>query len=163
VSRSISRVVARAIEAGRIGGKRSFAVALGVAMLLLPVSTAQAFFAATGSGQITNVQAGTATTVVSIEQNGALTYAGPSTTNLMPGGTVSFSTLITCTAGCPGQVTAVNFGGWSSDKARCDFTTPPNSFTMPTLNVNQSVWTTGISGGTVTINMGQPRRESECV
>jgi hypothetical protein len=47
--------------------------------------------------------------VITIAQNGAFTYAGPSTTNLMPGGTVSFSLLLTCTAGCPTQVTPSTF------------------------------------------------------
>jgi hypothetical protein len=39
---SISRVFARAVKAGRIRRKRSFAAALGLAMLVLPVSTALA-------------------------------------------------------------------------------------------------------------------------
>src|SRR6266851_4965513 len=101
---SVSRVFTRVVKAGRIGRKRSFVAALGLAMLVLPVSTALAFFAATGSGQISNVQAGTAASTITITPNGALTYAGPSTTNLMPGGTVSTSLLLTCTTGCPTQV-----------------------------------------------------------
>jgi hypothetical protein len=50
--RSVSRVFSRVVKAGRIGRKRSFVAALGVAMLLLPVSEALAFFAASGSGTV---------------------------------------------------------------------------------------------------------------
>ena len=106
----LRNLVHRVIEAGRIGRKRSFVVALGMAVLLLPTAEALAFFAASGSGQISNVQAGSPSSTVTIAANGAFTYAGPSTTNLMPGGTVSFSTLISCTAGCPANVTTVNLG-----------------------------------------------------
>jgi len=67
--RSVQRAFASVVRAGRL--KHSFAVAVGVALLALPVTEALAYFAATGSGQITNVQAGTATSTVSIAQNGS--------------------------------------------------------------------------------------------
>ncbi len=62
--RSVSRVFARVVKSGRIGRKRSFAAALGLAMLVLPVSTALAFFTATGQGTISNVQAGAPSSVI---------------------------------------------------------------------------------------------------
>lgn len=147
----VKHAVSQVVQRGRIGRKRSFAIAVAVALMALPVTEALAFFAATGSGQITNVQAGTATSTITIAQNGALTYAGPSTTNLMPGGTVSFSLLLTCTAGCPTQVTTIHLSTWTSDKTGCDIATLPGSFTMPTLNVNASVNTGGAPAGPVTI------------
>jgi hypothetical protein len=145
------RLIRRALATGRIGRKRSFVAALGMAVAVLPVATALAFFAASGSGTISNVQAGSPSSTVAIAINGALTYAGPSTTNLMPGGTVSFGTSLTCTAGCPAQVTTLNLSSWTSDKVGCDTATFPASFTMPAVNVNASVPATGVSGGTATI------------
>jgi hypothetical protein len=138
--------VRRVLKAGRIGRTRSFVAALGMAALVLPVVTALAFFAATGSGTIANVQAGTPNSVVSITADGAYTYAGPSTTNLMPGGTVSFPLRVACTAGCPAQVTTINLQSWTSNTAGCDSATFPNSFSMPTITINTSVDAVG-SGG----------------
>ena len=144
------RLVQRVVSAGHI--KHSFAIAVVLALVALPVMEAAAFYAASGSGQIANVQAGSPNSTVTIAANGAFTYAGPSTTNLMPGGTVSFATLISCTAGCPANVTTVNLGSWTSDKAGCDAVTFPGSFTMPTLNVNNAnVGAGGVSGGTATV------------
>jgi hypothetical protein len=60
-----------------------------LALFALPVMEVAAYFAATGTGTIPNVAAGSATSVITITPNGALTYAGPSITNLMPGGTES--------------------------------------------------------------------------
>jgi len=144
--------IRRVIEAGRIGRTRWFVVALVVALTLLPAVEAFAFFAASGSGTVPNVQAGSPNSTVAIAPNGGYTYAGPSTTNLMPGGTVSFNAVIICTAGCPANVTTVNLSSWTSDKAGCDTATFPGSFTMPTVNVNNSnVTASGVSAGTVTI------------
>ena len=147
--RSISRVIAPVVRAGRF--KHSFAIAVVVALFALPVTEALAYYAATGTGIISNAQAGTATSTITIAQNGAFTYAGPSTTNLMPGGTVSFSLLLTCTAGCPTQVTTINLSTWTSDKVGCDVATLPGSFTMPAVNVNASVNTGGSVAGPATI------------
>jgi hypothetical protein len=93
---STSRVIAPVVRAGRV--KHSFAIAIVMALFALPVVTALAYFSATGTGTISNVQAGTSASTVAIAQNGAFIYAGPSTTNLVPGGTVTFPSTITCTA-----------------------------------------------------------------
>ena len=125
------QLVHRVIQFGRIGRTRSFVTALVVALLLLPTSIALAYFAATGSGTVTGVTAGTASSVVVIARNtgNPITYAGPSTTSLMPGGTVSFSIQFTCSAGCPAQVSTVSLQSWSSDKVGCTEAAMPNSFT----------------------------------
>ncbi|MEO8744953.1 MAG: hypothetical protein ABI334_00495 [Candidatus Dormiibacterota bacterium] len=153
----LSRVVAR----GHIGRKRSFGIAVAIAMFVLPVATALAFYSATGSGTVVTNAAASPSSVVTIAANGGLTYAGPSSTNLAPGGTVSFSTLITCTAGCPADVTTINLTSWISNKSGCDMATLPGSFTMPTINVNNpNVTAGGVSGGIATItwvNLGVPQ------
>lgn len=144
--------VHRIIEAGRIGRTRSFVAAIGLAVLVLPVVTALAFFAATGTGQVPNVQAGSPSSTVALSQITALTYAGPSTTNLQPGGTVSFTVGANCTAGCPAYVSTVNLGSWTSDTTGCDATDMPGSFTMPTITANLSnVPTTTTTIGTAVI------------
>ena len=136
----------RIITAGRIDRTRSFAAALVVALLILPVAEALAYFAATGTGQATNVQAGAPNSVVSIAPDSAYSYSGPSTTNLMPGGTVSFNLRLACTAGCPAQVTTITLSSWSSDKPGCDEASMPGSFTMPQILLNTSISAAG-SGG----------------
>jgi hypothetical protein len=144
------RLVQRVLTAGRIGRRRSFVSALVVAMLLLPVATAAAFFAATGTGTITNVQAGSANSTVSI-LGSSYVYAGPSTTNLMPGGTVTIAISVSCLTGCPASVGSINLGSWTSDKAGCDIATLPGSFTMPADVVNASFTAAGGSGGSAVI------------
>jgi hypothetical protein len=142
----MTRLLTRAIHAGRI--RHSFAIALVVALALMPAGEALAYFiaTATGTGQVTNVQAGAPpTAVVTIAPDGAYTYAGPSTSNLMPGGTVSFAVRVACVSGCPALVTTISLADWSSDKAGCDPASMPSSFTMPALNLNTSIGAT--SGG----------------
>jgi hypothetical protein len=60
--RSIRRVLARAVSAGRI--KHSFAIAVAISLFALPVTEALAYFSATGTGTISNVQAGTSASTV---------------------------------------------------------------------------------------------------
>ncbi len=127
--RSISRVFAPVVRAGRF--KHSFAINVVLALFTLPVATALAYFGATGTGTISNVAAGTSSSTVSIAFSGSsFTYAGPSTTALVPGGTVSFPVQITCTAGAPCTVPSVSLLSWTSSKTGCDSTTMPNSFTI---------------------------------
>ena len=143
------RLIRRALAKGRIGRTRSFVAALGLAVAVLPVATAVAYFMATGTGTgtISNVQAGSApVSVIAIAADGAYTYAGPSTTDLQPGGTVSFPLRFTCTTNCPGTLSTVNLSSWSSDKVGCDEAAFPGSFSMTTLTVNSSITAAG-SGG----------------
>jgi hypothetical protein len=70
--RSISRVHARVVRAGRF--KHSFAIAVVLALLALPVMEAAAYFTATGSGSFPNVQAGTSVSTVSITLQSAGVY-----------------------------------------------------------------------------------------
>ena len=147
--RSTSRVFARVVRAGRI--KHSFAIAVVVALFALPVTEALAFYSASGTGT-TDAIAGSPNATVTITTGTARTYAGPSTTNLMPGGTVTFGTNIACTANCPAFVGSINLGSWTSDKAGCDTATLPGSFTMPAIVVNASFTAAGGAGpnGTIT-------------
>ena len=135
----------------RKGRMRPFVLSLVVALLVLPTETAIAFFSATGSGTVSGVQAGSASSTVALSTVGGFTYSGPSTTNLMPGGTVSFTVQATCTASCPATVSTVNLQSWSSNKTGCDSTTLPNSFTMPAITANLSVNTSATTVGTATI------------
>lgn len=127
----------------RKGRVRPFALSLVVALVVLPVATALAFFAATGTGTAPGVQAGTAPQAVFATENASsYTYAGPSTTSLMPGGTVSFPVGVSCApspAACPVYVSTINLGGWTSNKTGCDSTSMPGSFTMPTITYNANV------------------------
>lgn len=126
--RSTSRVLARVVRAGRF--KHSFAVAVVAALMVMPVTEALAYFSATGTGTISNVQAGTSASTVTIAQNGAFVYAGPSTTNLVPGGTVAFPSIITCTAVPPCVVPSVSLQSWTSNQAGCTTALMPGSFTI---------------------------------
>jgi hypothetical protein len=139
----------RLIQAGHLGRTRSFVLSLAIALLLMPVSEGLAYFIATasGTGHATNVQAGAPPNgVVSITPDGAYSYAGPSTSNLMPGGTVSFAVRVACVSGCPALVTTISLADWSSDKTGCDPASMPGSFSMPALTLNTSIDATG-SGG----------------
>jgi len=122
------RFVRRLVRAGRF--KHSFALAVVLALVALPVMEAAAYFSATGTGTISNVQAGTSASTVTIAQNGAFVYAGPSTTNLVPGGTVAFPSTITCTAVPPCVVPSVSLQSWTSNQAGCTSALMPNSFTI---------------------------------
>ncbi len=150
----LTQAVRRFVVGGRIGRVRSFVIALAVAALFLPVAEGAAYFfaTATGTGVISNVQAGAApASTVSIGVNGPFTYGGPSTANLMPSGTASFQTMLTCLTGCPAQVSTVSLSSWTSDKTGCDAVTLPGSFSMPVLVDNLSVSTSGVAGGLATI------------
>jgi hypothetical protein len=133
------RLLNRLIKAGRIGRTRSFVAAVGMAIVALPVATALAYFSATGAGTISNVQAGSPSSVIALTMAGSFTYSGPSTINLQPGGTVGFQVQAACTAGCPAVLTTINLASWTSDKAGCDAATLPGSFTMPQILYNGNV------------------------
>jgi hypothetical protein len=115
----------------------------------MPVATALAFFSATGTGTISNAQAGTSASTVSITQQPGFTYAGPSTTTLVPGGTVTFTQVTACTAGPPCVVPSLGLASWTSNKAGCDSTTMPGSFTITnqnwTVNLPVTLATVGAS------------------
>ncbi len=127
---AISRVVARVVKAGRV--KHSFAVAVVLALVALPLTEALAYFGATGSGTISNVSAGTANATVSFATQGVSTYVygGGSSTNLVPGGTVQVPLTITCTANPPCVVSSLSLATWSSNKTGCDPASLPNSFSI---------------------------------
>jgi hypothetical protein len=136
----------------RKGQLRPFITSLVVALLVMPVAEALAFYAATGSGT-TTAPAATNTSTVTLARSGAETFAGPSTTALAPGGTVSFTVTATCTSGCPAEVTIVQLSPtWSnSQSAPCDPTDMPNSFSMPNITYNNTIGTTATSVGTAVI------------
>ncbi|HEV2033387.1 MAG TPA: hypothetical protein VGU71_04190 [Candidatus Dormibacteraeota bacterium] len=138
---AVLRVVGRRFT--RRTSRRTFVVAIVVALLLMPVAEALAFFSATGSGTIAGAAVASAPTVsITLGGGTAFTYAGGSTTNLVPGGTVTFPVRVSCTANCPAQVSTIRLSSVTSDKAGCDSTTLPGSWTAPNLNVNQSITTT---------------------
>jgi hypothetical protein len=130
------RLVQRFVQAGRIGRTRSFVVALVVAAMVLPPATALAYFSSTGSGTFANVQAvATSPSTVSIVQTPAIAYVykdstGATVTSLMLGGQVLISMDVTCLTGAPCQVNALVLQSWTSDKAGCDSTTLPTSFSI---------------------------------
>lgn len=147
------RLIRRVVQAGRIGRTRSFVVGLGAAMLLLPVTTAVAYFSATatGSGTITGVTAGTpSASTVSITTSNVVYSGGAS--NLVPGGAFSFDTRIQCETGCPASVTTVSLASWSSVKPSCDEASLPSSFTMTPIAVNQSLMNAVTLPGSVAWN-----------
>ena len=125
--RSISRVLASVVKAGRF--KHSFAAAVVLALVALPVAEALAYYGATGTGSIGNVPAATQSSTVSLS-GGTNTFAGPSTTALAPGGTATQQMTITCTANPPCVVSGISLSGWTSNKAGCDSTTLAGSFTI---------------------------------
>jgi hypothetical protein len=142
-------LVRRAYKSGRT---RTFVAALALAAVVLPVATALAYFSATGGGTISNVQAGSPSSVIALTTTGPFTYSGPSTVNLQPGGTVGFTVQAACTAGCPAVLTTINLASWTSDKAGCDTATLPGSFTMPQVLYNGNVANaTPINVGTAVI------------
>lgn len=136
----------------RKGALRPFVVAVVLALLVMPAVEALAFYAATGTGT-TTVPASANTATVTLARLGAETFAGPSTTALAPGGTVSYSVTATCTAGCPAEVTTVNLSPtWSnSNGGTCTPTAMPGSFSMATITFNNTVNTTAVTVGTAVI------------
>lgn len=147
----------------RRGQMRPFVTSLVIALLVMPVAEALAFFAATGTGNVTGIQAGTANSTVTLASTGPFTYGGGSTSNLIPGGTVSFEVTASCTASCPAGVSTINLGTWSSNKTGCDPTDMPGSFTMPTINANTGVGTDPSPVGTATITwVNLPTEQNAC-
>ena len=178
---SVKHAVTSVVQRGRIGRKKSFVLALALALFVLPVATALAYYGATGSGTVGGNVAGTSASVVTLQPNTpSRVYAGPSTTDLMPGGTVAFQLAITCTAGSPCTVPSITLQSWSSTKpAPCDPTDMPNSFviqsqsatfpitvTAPTVDTSDTVtilWNnlatvnqTPCAGGTFTFTLNVP-------
>ena len=145
----MSRFVHYVARRGRV---RPFITSLIVALLVMPVAEALAFYAATGTGT-TTAPAAANTATVTLARTGAETFAGPSATALAPGGTVSFSVTATCTAGCPATVGTVNLSStWSSSSGgTCTPASMPGSFSMPTINFNNTVNTTAVVVGTAVI------------
>ncbi len=123
----------------RRGDPRTFALAVVVALLLMPPAEALAYFAATGSGTISGAKAGTPSGTVAINSDGIFTYSGPSTTALLPGGVVAFKVFALCQTTCPATVGSINLTAWTSDKPGCDTATMPNSFSMPAIVVNAAI------------------------
>src|SRR5579859_7255878 len=105
----------------RLNRKVPFVGAAVVGSLVIASVTALAFYSATGSGTITGIAAGTTTATLSVNQNSSATYSGPSTTSLVPGGTVTIPLIITCTANPPCTWSSMSLASWSSTKpAPCD-------------------------------------------
>jgi hypothetical protein len=133
--RSLLTTVRRVVQAGQIGRTRSFVVALGIAALLLPTAEALAYFSATGTGTFASVQAASASpSTVSIVQTAASPYvykdsAGAVVAALPLGGQLLIPVDVTCTAGAPCQFGTIAIQSWTSNKAGCDSTTLPGSFT----------------------------------
>ena len=131
---------------------RPFVLAVVGALLLLPPIEALAFFAATGTGQVTGIQIATASSTVSLAEVGGasgLTYSNG--TNLAPGSNVSFTVSATCLTSCPTTVSTVSLQSVSSTKVGCDSTSLPTSFTMPQVTFNGTVNTTAVNVGTATL------------
>lgn len=130
------RLIRRALATGRIGRKRSFAVALVLAAAVLPVATALAYFSSTGTGTFANVQAvATSPSTVSIVQTPAIAYVYKDSTGTVVaalglGGQALVSMDVTCLTGAPCQVNALVIQSWTSDKAGCDSTTLPGNFSI---------------------------------
>lgn len=132
---------------------RSFVAAVIVALFALPTVEALAFFSSTGTGSTTATAASASTVSIAVDSsNPNPVYAGPSTTALAPGGTVTQALKATCLTGCPAHVSTVNLASWSSNKTGCDSTTLPGSFTMPALTFNGNVASSGTSLGSVVIS-----------
>lgn len=129
----------------------SFAVAVVLALSLMPVGEALAFYIGTtsGSGNIGTVTAGAApASTVSITAYQDPTCGGCvfSPQSITPGQTTTFKVQLACTANCPAAVTTLSLSGWSSDVTGCDATSMPGSFTMPQFAVNSSISSSTIEG-----------------
>lgn len=140
---SIRQVVSRLVQAGRIGRKRSFAIALVVGLLALPVTEALAYYGATGTGTISQVGAGASASTVTIAQVTSFqtVYTGPSTTNLQPGGTATVDMGFTCATAC--TISSISLQSWSADAthatAGCTSALMPGSFSI-TKNTQTFPW-----------------------
>lgn len=132
---------------------RTFAAAVAIALLVMPVAEALAYFSATGTGNIAGAQVSTTASTVSLSLGGgtSFTYAGGSTSALVPGGTVTFPVSASCLTNCPGFVSSIRLAGFTSDKTGCDSVTLPGSFTAPNLGVNATVSVSGASVGSMTV------------
>jgi hypothetical protein len=123
-----------------------------VGLLVLPTSTAVAFFSTTtGSGSV-DVQIGTSTTSTVSINGSNLSYSQGST--LSPGGTVNFRLNLVCLTNCPAQVSTVSLSPtWSSNTSGCNSGAQPGQFTMPQATINASVTNGGGQFGTLTVSM----------
>jgi len=131
---------------------RTFVAAVAVAILVLPVAEALAYFSATGTGNISGAQVSTTASTVSLSLGGgtSFTYAGGSTSALVPGGTVTFPINASCLTNCPGFVSVIRLAGFTSDKTGCDSTTLPGAFTAPNVAFNATVSVSGANVGSMT-------------
>jgi hypothetical protein len=139
----------------RRSSPRTFAAAVLVALLVMPVAEALAFYGVSGSGTIGPAPvSATGTTVgVSIGGGTAFTFSGGSTTNYVLGGSSSSPIRLTCLTSCPATVAHVNLSSFTSDKAGCNSTSLPGAFTAPGLvPVPSSIPATATDVGSITIN-----------
>lgn len=143
---SLKHVLTQVVQRGRIGRKRSFVLALGLALFVLPVATALAYFNAVGTGTFSGVTATTSSpSTVSVTQTASSPYvycaagypnpalcspAAGAPTTLPLGGVVIIPVDITCTAGAPCQWQSLTLQSWTSNKTGCDATTLPGSFSI---------------------------------
>lgn len=155
----------------RTSSRRTFAVAVGLGLFVLPAATVLAFFLASGVGQASGaVVTSSSPATVSISQQYAdpaneFVYEGPSTTALAPGGTVRFGLNATCTASCPASVGSIRLTSVTSDKVGCNSTALPGTFTSGGLVVNMTVDTTTQYVGQMTVSMvsDPDRDQSACL
>jgi hypothetical protein len=150
--------------------RRTFALAVALGLVVLPVSAALAYFLASGTGSVSGATVtSTSPATVSLSQQYAdpaseFVYEGPSTTALSPGGTVRFGLNATCLTSCPASVGSVRLVSVTSDKAGCNSTSLPGTFTSAGLVVNMTVGaTTYIGQMTVSMNSDPDRDQSACL
>ena len=133
---------------------RTFVAAVAVAILVLPVAEALAYFStklhADPDQWIAQVSTTASTVSLSLGGGTSFTYAGGSTSALVPGGTVTFPINASCLTNCPGFVSVIRLAGFTSDKTGCDSTTLPGAFTAPNVAFNATVSVSGANVGSMT-------------
>lgn len=134
---------------------RTFAAAVVVALFLMPVAEALAFYAVSGTGTIGPAPVSATGTTVSVSIGGgtSFTFSGGSTTNYVLGGSSTSPIRLLCLTSCPATVAHVNLSSFTSDKAACNSTSLPGAFTSPGMvPVPSSIPATLTDVGNIVIN-----------
>jgi len=131
--------------------RHTFAAAVALGLVVIPVASVIAVFLASGSGTVSGAQITTSSpSSVRIDAAAApgseFVYEGPSTTALAPGGDVKMSLAVTCLTSCPATVGSIRLVSVSSNQSGCSSAALPGTFTSPGLAVNTTITGTVIVG-----------------
>lgn len=150
--------------------RRTFATAVALALFVIPVSSALAFFLASGTGTISGAKVtasspATVSITPTYADSNEFSYAPAGATALSPGGTVTLPLYATCVTACPASVSSIRLASVSSDKTGCDSASLPGSFTSGALAVNATITTTPTPIGSLVVafNADPDRDQSVCL